>query len=127
MPIDVDTSEAPAFIRITLRGAWPSIEEQRDARERAIAAGVLTPQTRALIDFRDLSSTASHTEVETIIAAAMKAGGLPLHRAYVVGSAVQFGLVRQLKALAPTDLVDLEIFTNEEDALLWLWRNERKD
>jgi hypothetical protein len=126
MPIEVDTSNAPSFIRITLRGSWPSIEEQRDARERAIAAGLLTTQTRALIDFRELSSTAGYTEVEKIIASAMKAGGVPLFRAYVVGSAVQYGLVRQIKALAPPDLVDLEVFTNEEEALLWLWRNEKK-
>jgi hypothetical protein len=124
MPIEVDTTDAPSFIRITLRGSWPTLEEQRDARERAIAAGLLTAETRALIDFRELSTTANYTEVEQIIAAAVRAGGLPAYRAYVVGSAVQFGLVRQMKALAPPGLVDLEIFTNEEEALLWLWRNE---
>lgn len=122
--IDVDTANAPAFLRITLRGAWPTIEEQRAARERAIAAGHLTRQTRALFDFRELSSIANYTEVEKMIEAAMKAGGVPLFRAYVVGSAVQFGLVRQMKALAPPS-IELEVFTNEEDALLWLWRNER--
>jgi hypothetical protein len=126
MPIEVDTSHAPSFIRITLRGAWLTIEEQRDARERVIAAGLLTEQTRALIDFRDLSSTATYTEVENIIASAMKAVGLPLFRAYLVGSAVQFGLVRQMKALAPQSVVEMEIFTNEEEALLWLWRNEQQ-
>src|SRR5262245_63374788 len=96
MPIEVDTTDAPAFVRITLRGQWPSIEEQRDAREKAIAAGHLTPETRALIDFRELTSTANYTDVEKIVAAAMQAGGLPHFRACVVGSAVEFGLVRQV-------------------------------
>lgn len=123
--IEIDATDAPAFVRITLRGEWPTIDEQRDVRERAMAAGQLTDKTRALFDFRDLSSIANYTEVDKMIAAAMKAGGLPLYRAYVVGSAVQFGLVRQMKALAPSP-IELEIFTNEEDALLWLWRNERR-
>jgi hypothetical protein len=52
----------------------------------------------------------------------MKDGGWPLFRAYLVGSAVQFGLVRQMKSLAPPS-VELEIFTNEDEAQAWLWRN----
>jgi hypothetical protein len=126
MPIDLDTSEAPAFVRITLRGEWPSLDDQREARLMMIANGHLTPDTRALIDFRQLASTAGYSDVAHIIAAAVKDGGLPLHRAYVVGSAVQFGLVRQMKALAPPT-VDLEIFTSEEEAHVWLWRHERRD
>ena len=123
MPIDVGTSEAPSFIRVTLRGEWPTIEAQRRTRQQAMAAGHLTAETRALIDFRELASTArNYSEVEQIIASAMQDGGWPLFRAYVVGSAVQFGLVRQMKALAPAH-VELEIFTNEQDAHIWLWRN----
>jgi hypothetical protein len=125
MPIEIDTAEAPAFIRITLRGAWPTLEEQRDARLRLLADGLLTNDTRALIDFRDLTTTAGYSDVEKIIGAAMKDGGLPFFRAYVVGSAVQFGLVRQMKANAPPQ-VELEVFTDEQEAQVWLWRNERK-
>ena len=125
MPIDIDTSEAPAFIRITLRGAWPTLEEQRDARLHLLASGKLTQDTRALIDFRALATTAAYSDVEQIIAAAMKDGGLPYIRAYVVGSAVQFGLVRQMKSLAPPQ-VEIEIFTDEQEAHVWLWRNQRK-
>jgi len=125
MPIDVDLTEAPAFIRITLRGEWPTLEEQRDARLRLINSGELTAATRALIDFRQLASTANYSDVEQIIQSAMKDGGWPLFRAYLVGSAVQFGLVRQMKSLAPAN-VEIDIFTNEEEAHVWLWRNERK-
>jgi hypothetical protein len=125
MPIDVDTADAPTFLRITLRGEWPTLDEQRDARLRAIENGYLTATTRALIDFRELSSTANYSDVEKIVQSAMKDGGWPLFRAYVVGSAVQFGLVRQMKSLAPST-VEIEIFTNEEEAHVWLWRNERK-
>ena len=124
MPIDLDTSEAPSFIRITLRGEWPTLEEQRAARLDAMSAGHLTDETRALIDFRGLATTASYSDVEKIITAAMKDGGWPLYRAYVVGSAVQFGLVRQMKALAPPH-VEIEVFTDENEAQIWLWRNAR--
>ena len=124
MPIDVDTTEAPSFIRVTLRGEWPTIEEQGQLRRQLIDAGQLTAETRALFDFRALATTANYSEVEQIIAAAMKSGGWPLFRAYVVGSAVQFGLVRQMKALAPSP-VELEIFTDEREAHIWLWRNAR--
>jgi hypothetical protein len=125
MAIAIDTSDAPAFIRITLTGEWPTLEEQSVARQRAIDNGELTAETRALIDFRGLASTAPYAEVEKIIASAMKAGGWPLFRAYVVGSAVQFGLVRHMKALAPPP-VEIEVFTDEQEAQIWLWRNARK-
>lgn len=125
MPIVVDTSEAPSFIRITLHGDWPTIDEQREVRQRLLAAGQLTETTRALIDFRQLASTVPYTEVEKIIAAAVKDGAMPFHRAYLVGSAVQYGLVRQMKAVSPRSLVTLEIFTDEQEAMMWLWNNER--
>jgi hypothetical protein len=124
MPIDVDTSEAPSFIRINLRGEWPTIEEQGRVRHQLIESGQLTADTRALIDLRNVATTAGYSDVEHMIAAATKAGGLPLFRAYLVGSAVQFGLVRQMKALAPSP-VELEIFTDEREAHIWLWRNAR--
>jgi hypothetical protein len=124
MPIDIDTSEAPLFVRITLRGEWPTVDEQRDTRRALMANGHLNAETRALIDFRQLASTAAYSEVEKMIASAMQDGGWPLYRAYVVGSAVQFGLVRQMKALAPAP-VELEIFTSEEEAHVWLWRHQR--
>ena len=125
MPIDLDTSEAPSFIRVTLRGEWPTIEEQREARLQAMAAGHLTADTRALLDFRGLATTAGYSEVEPMIAAAMKDGGWPLFRAYVVGTGIQFGLVRQMKALAPPH-IEIEVFTDEQEAQMWLWRNARK-
>src|SRR5262245_47626489 len=85
MPIEIDASEAPTFIRITLHGEWPTLDEQREARLRMINTGQLTDKTRALIDFRQLSSTAPYSEVEQMIRSAMKDGGWPLFRAYVVG------------------------------------------
>jgi hypothetical protein len=121
MPIEVDSSEAPEFIRCTVTGAWPGIEAVRDFRERLIADGLLTAATCCLFDIRDVETVPSYTEVAPMIEAAKKAGGLPLRRAYVVGSAEQFGIVRQMKALAPAG-IQVEIFFNDAEALLWLHR-----
>jgi hypothetical protein len=84
-----------------------------------IASGHLTPATRALIDVRDVL-TPLYTEAErVVIAAAMADGGLPLVRAYLIGSAVQFRFARQLQVLAPGQ-TRIEVFSNEQAAFMWL-------
>jgi hypothetical protein len=119
VPIDVDVSEAPEFLRWTVRGEWPGIAEMGEVRTRLIANGHLTATTKALFDIRNVETIPSYHEVAPMIAAAMKAGGWPRHRAYVVASAVQFGLVRQMKALAPPD-IQVEVFFDDIEALKWL-------
>jgi hypothetical protein len=119
MPIDVDTSEAPHFVRWTITGAWPSIAEMRTVREQLAAASQLTPATRGLFDIRNVENIPSYTEVTSMVEAAMKSGGLPLVRAYLVASAEQFGIVRQMKSLAPP-AIQVEIFFNEPEARAWL-------
>ena len=119
MPIEVDTSDAPQFVRWTITGDWPSVAEVRSVREQLIAKAQLTEATRGLLDIRFVKNIPSYSDVTTMIQAAMKAGGLPLYRAYVVGSAEQFGIVRQMKALAPSS-IQIEIFFNDADALMWL-------
>lgn len=121
MPIDVETSDAPRFVRWTFTGPWPSIAEMRGVREQLINDQQLTHDTRALFDITNIETVPSYTEVAAMIEAAMKSGGLPLFRAYIVGSAEQFGIVRQMKSLAPAG-IEVEIFFNESDALLWLGR-----
>lgn len=122
MPIDVETSDAPHFVRWTITGHWPSIADVRKVREQLIADAHLTADTRGLFDIRNVESIPSYSEVSSMIEAAMKSGGLPLFRAYVVGSAEQFGIVRQMKALAPPG-IHVEIFFNEPEALMWLHRS----
>ncbi len=119
MPIAVDDTQAPAFLRWTVTGTWPSIDELGKVRARLIAGGQLTAETRALIDVRNVESVPDYHEVPAMIQAALKAGGLPLHRAYVVASAVQFGLVRQMQALSPSE-IKVEIFFSESEAIAWL-------
>ena len=119
MPIAVDTSEAPRFVRWTITGPWPGISEVGLVREQLIADGHLTELTRALLDIRDVETIPSYAEVTPMIESARRAGSLPWCRAYVVSSAEQFGIVRQMKALAPPGY-RIEIFFNDADALAWL-------
>ena len=119
MPIAVDTSDAPQFVRWTITGPWPVTTDVATVRERLIAEGHLTDATRGLWDIRDVETVPSYTEVTPMIESARRSGGLPWYRAYVVSSAEQFGIVRQMKALAPADY-RIEIFFNDADALAWL-------
>jgi hypothetical protein len=118
MSVEVDTTSAPKRLIITVTDPWPTIEDFSSLRRRLIDAGHLTEASRALIDIRDVSTPDYH-EATGIVAAGIKSGALPRHRAYLVGSAVQFGFVQQLKSLAPKTM-EIEIFTNQEQALMWL-------
>ena len=119
MPIAVDTSKAPQFVRLTITGAWPGITDIGMVRQRLIAHGHLTELTRGLVDIRNVETIPNYADVAAMIEAARRDGGMPWYRAYVVSSAEQFGIVRQMKALAPPGY-KIEIFFNEADALAWL-------
>jgi len=119
VPISLDISDAPRAIRLTVTGEWPPITELTEIRQRLISSGQLTTKTRALFDIRMVASIPPYSSVEGMVGAAMKQGGLPLRRAYLVGAAVQHGIVRQMQALAPPQ-ISIEIFTNETEAVSWL-------
>lgn len=116
-----DVQGAPQFIRYAVTGEWPTIDEHRALRQALIEQGHLTRETRALFDIRMSATTPDYGEVRTMISAAMTQGGLPLRRAYLVGTAVQVGLVRQMQSLAPPSIA-VEVFTTEAEAIAWLSR-----
>ena len=118
MPISCDLEDAPRSIRLTVTGEWPPIAELAAIRQQLIDNGHLTEHTKGLFDVRMVASVPRYSDVQEIVAAAMKQGGLPLRRAYLVGASIQFGLVRQMQALAPPQ-ISIEIFTDEASALAW--------
>jgi hypothetical protein len=120
MPIAIDTSEAPTFLRLTVAGCWPRSEDHRSLRARLQAAGQLTPHTRAVIDLRSVEDS---PDTQAVIATA-RDGFLPFMRAYLVGSAIQYSIARQFKAIAGAP-AQIGIFTDEREALLWLWNADR--
>jgi hypothetical protein len=123
VPIDVDTRSAPRLVRIAFHDEWPAREEQLRVRQQLLAAGHVAPATRVLIDLRPLGTIAPRFEEVgpriTGDASVAQPGVLPTRTAYLVGSAVQFGFVDQLKAYAPLHM-KIEAFANEVEALAWL-------
>ena len=119
VPISCDLDDAPRSIRFNVTGEWPSIAELGAIRQQLISTRLLTDQTKGLFDLRMVASVPKYSEVEEIVRAAMKQGGLPLRRAYLVGASVHYGLVRQMQAVAPPQ-ISIEIFTDEKSAVRWL-------
>jgi hypothetical protein len=119
MVIDADTAHAPQILVLRARDEWPIFNDSQALQPSLIASGHLTPATRSLIDVRDVM-TPRHTGEEGVaLASAMAGGGLPLVRAYLIGSEVQFKLAQQLQTLAPSD-TRIQVFSNEQAAFMWL-------
>ena len=38
VPIDVDSSDAPFFLRFTISGEWPSLHDQRSVRDQLVSS-----------------------------------------------------------------------------------------
>lgn len=116
MAIIIDRSQAPALLRYTLTGSFPTLQEQTTVREEEIAAGALTAETRGLIDVRQVTSL---PHVDQIMARSSQPGTWPLRRVYLVKPGEQFGVARQMQILAPAKM-QIAIYTDEQEALAWL-------
>lgn len=118
LPVDLDVSQAPGYIRLNLTGELPTVQDQGTLRRELMARGHLTADTRALLDLRGVTRMPKYSEIQQIVAAATADKGWPLRRAYLVMPGVQFGFVRQLQAIAPPE-VTIDLFTTESEALEW--------
>ena len=121
VPIEVDTSAAPGLLRYRFYGAFPSIEEQAQLRERLIAFGALTPETRAIMDTRELADIPDDDFLAKMVAAALERGGWPTRRAYLINPAVHQHMIEQFQDLAMTT-VTTAAFVDEDEAMDWLMR-----
>lgn len=119
MPFFVDSTRAPASLRITFADAWPTLDEQRAWRAASVKVGILTPVTRALIDMRALKNLPKFAELNEIVIAAVKDGGWPLNRAYLTNTGMQFAVARQFQMMVP-ESISIEVFTDEQAAESWL-------
>jgi len=123
LPLTADTADAPRCLRITITGDWPSFEERAIFRRDLMAAGHLAPETRTLVDLRGLTTLPAHGDVESIVSAARRDGGLARLHAYVATSVDQIVLARMLKHGAGAGTV-VEIFKDLQEAETWLWNAE---
>jgi hypothetical protein len=119
MPIEVDTSEAPAFLRYRFTGPFPSPEEQSVVRERLIADGHLTAETTALMDARNVENVPDDDVLARTVAAALQRGGWPRRRAYLIDPVRHAHMIEQFQQLAMTT-VATAAFVDERVALEWL-------
>ena len=111
------------MLRITIAGEWPSFDERAAFRKRLMAEGHLKPHTRTLIDLRELTTLPAHGDVDAIVSAARRDGGLTRLHAYIVANVDQMVLARMLKKSAGVDAV-VEIFKDAKEAETWLWNAE---
>ncbi|HEX6163666.1 MAG TPA: hypothetical protein VFZ31_09890 [Vicinamibacterales bacterium] len=119
MPIEVDTSRAPAFVRYRFYGDYPSVEEQAAVRESLITFGLLTADTVALMDVREVTQTPSEDVLARTVAAALERGGWPRRRAYLIDPATHRHMIEQFQDLAMTT-VTTAAFADEGEAMAWL-------
>jgi hypothetical protein len=56
MPVDIDTPEAPAQVRVRCHGTGPSPDEQASLRRELIAKGLLTDGSVNCSTFASLTS-----------------------------------------------------------------------
>lgn len=119
MPIDADASQAPARLRLTYRGVWPSIAEATPVFEKLIADGLITPQTRVLTDIRNLQGLPGYEALRADFAAGDTLRTRPGSRAFLANRGVEFGVARMIHGMAPVTM-PIEIFTDEAAALQWL-------
>ena len=143
VPIEVDTARAPAFIRYRFYGEYPSMEEQAAVREGLIAFGLLTADTAALMDVRELTripnddilaktvaAASNVTRCKAVlaktVAAALERGGLPRRRAYLIDPASHRHMIEQFQDLAMTT-VTTAAFADEGEAMAWLLPGGSRD
>ena len=124
MPIEVDTSEAPAFLRYRYTGPFPTVDEQSLLRERLIADGHLTAVSVAIMDVREVDAVPDDDVLARTVAAALQRGGWPRRRAYIIDPARHAHMIEQFKQLAMTS-VTTAAFADEHDALAWLKSDRR--
>ena len=120
MPIEVDTSEAPALLRFRCYGAVPPAEAQEALRQDLIAKGLLTDGSVSLLDVREIETPDAVTIVKSI--AAIVRTGIPRRRACVINPGKHLRILQQFQAAVPW--MSTAAFVDEREALEWLLNPE---
>ena len=120
MPIDIDTSEAPALLRFKVAGQVPTPEEQEALRADLIARGLLTEASVSLLDVRE-AETPDAITLGKSIAAAVRAG-IPRRRACLINPGKHLTAVQYFQKAVPW--MSTAAFINERDAIEWLLNPE---
>jgi hypothetical protein len=120
VPIEVDTAEAPALLRIRCVGVIPTPDEQAALREQLMAQGLLTEDSVSLLDVRELDTPDPITVFESI--AALLRAGMPKRRAWLINPGRHLRAIQQFQAAVPW--MSTAAFIDEREALEWLLNPE---
>lgn len=121
MPVEVNTEEAPALLRIRCVGPLPSAAEQRQLREELIANGLLTENSVSLLDFRDTEVPKDAALFAQAIAEAVRTG-MPKRRACLINPGLHLRFLQQFQAAVPW--MSTAAFIDEREAIDWLLNPE---
>jgi hypothetical protein len=120
VPLEIDTREAPALLRIKVTGPLPSPEEQASLREELQARGLLTEATVSLLDLREVETPDAITIGKSI--AAIVRAGMPRRRACLINPGRHLHILQYFQAAVPT--MSTAAFINEREAIEWLLNPE---
>lgn len=121
MPIEVNTEEAPALLRIRCAGPIPPAEEQRRVRDDLIARGLLTENSVSLLDLRDVEVTKDVSALLQTIGEVVRAG-IPRRRACLINPGLHLTFLQQFQSAVPW--MSTAAFIDEREALEWLLNPE---
>ena len=88
-------------------------------RESLITFGLLTADTAALMDVRELTQVPNEDVLARTVAAALERGGWPRRRAYLIDAVAHRRMIEQFQDLAMTT-VTTAAFADEDEAMAWL-------
>jgi hypothetical protein len=118
--MEVDTSEAPALLKVRCAGALPSPEEQAALRDDLIARGLLTIDTVSLLDLREAETPDAITIGKSI--AALLRVGMPRRRACLINPGKHLQVLQYFQMAVPW--MSTAAFTDEREAREWLLNPE---
>lgn len=121
MPIEVNTEEAPALLRVRCVGSFPTPDEQSQVRDQLIANGQLTEDSVSLLDFRDIDAPSDPIVFVKSIAEAVRAG-MPRRRACLINPGRHLPFLQQFQAAVPW--MSTAAFIDEREAIEWLLNPE---
>lgn len=123
MPIDVDSREAPALLRLRCYDPYPTAEEITAVRGRLIDAGLLNEDSVSLIDLRDLSAIDDEAIFQQLVQALVSHGEYPRRRAILINPGVHLKRLQQFQQMAPKSMTAAG-FLDEQQAIEWLLNPE---
>ena len=118
--IDVDTSQAPALLRFTLHGTFPTADEQDALRADLIARGLLTEDSVSLLDVRNVETPDAITVGKSIAAVVKR--GMPKRRACLINPGKHLHVLQYFQKAVPW--MSTAAFINEGEAIEWLLNPE---